>query len=324
MELKPGDIVRASPFDPTGHAVVFTPDGRGGYSRAIGALDWDPDDRGIRHWNPVEIKLQHLQFQFSGKKWDSFFLSRHGLITFSQEFPERDPARFGTMQIYVDAMVVTTTIGAFYKPYLSGWAHVSDRPDRVLITFYALDSLMAVYAQRPKETFNYQIVLHSDGRVAFNYRPYPADPDEAVRDGIVSLFPTDMITGAASGSSDLEANLSRTDSQSSNVQHEVFHYAAIRDRGEGVADISCRIIAVLGDEFDFFAFSVESRMDQQETGPAHGFGGYYLGNIQAEVRGIEIRGHNTTPCQSRPRNSWGFPVWVKAWTVVNKAYAHWG
>ena len=325
VELEPSDVVPANPFDLAGRALVFTPDGRGGYARAVRPLDWDPNDRGKRPETPVEIELKHFQFNFSGRKWRSFFLSRTGLITFGKAFPDwRTPERFGTMRMIADAMVVTPTISALYKPYLSGNVYVSDLPDRVVITFYAWDYELAVYGRRPKETFDYQIVLHSDGRVAFNYGPDPADPDEAFRDGIVGLFPTDLGTGAIASIRDPGADLSRPDSQFSALQSEVFRYPAIRDRGKGVADVSCRIIEVLGDEFDFFAFNSQFRVDQQEHGPAHGFGGYYWGNIQAEVAGIGIRGNNTTPCKSRLKNSWGFPVWMKARTVVNKAYANAG
>ena len=101
----------------------------------------------------------------------------------------------------------------------------------------------------------------------------------------------------------------------------MFRYPAIRDRGEGVADVSCRIIEVLGDEFDFFAFNSQSRVDQQEHGPAHGFGGWYPGNQTDTGLGMEPEPHRVTPCESRLTNSWGFPVWIKARTVVNEGYA---
>ena len=95
----------------------------------------------------------------------------------------------------------------------------------------------------------------------------------------------------------------------------------IRDGGEGVAHVSCRIIEVLGDDFDFFAFNSEFRVDQQGAGPAHGFAGFYRGNIQAEVTGIGIEGDDTTPCESRLKNSWGYPVWMKAESVVDESHA---
>ena len=325
VELEPGDVVPANPFDLADRTLVFTPDRRGGYSRAVGPLEWDPNDRGERPGRPVEIELKHFQFDFSGRRWPSFFLSKTGLITFGKESPsERTPARFGTMRMIADAMVVTPTISALYKPYLGGNIYVSDLPDRVVITFYARDYEMAVYGRRPKETFDYQIVLHSDGRVAFNYGPDPADPDEAFRDGIVGLFPTDLTTEVIPRIPDRVADLSQPDSQFSAVQIEVFRYPAIRDRGEGVADVSCRIIEALGDEFDFFAFNSQSRMDVQEHGPAHGFGGWYPGNQTATGLGQEPEPDRVTPCKSRLTNSWGFPVWMKACTVVNKAYANAG
>ena len=274
---------------------------------------------------PVGIELKHFQSDFSGRKWPSLFLSKTGLITFGKEFPsERTPARFGTMRMIADAMamVVAPTISALYKPYLGGNIYVSDLPDRVVITFYALDYEMAVDGQRPKETFDYQIVLHSDGRVAFNYGPDPSDLDEAIRDGIVGLFPTDLTTGVVPRIPDRVTDLSRPDSQFSAVQIEVFHYPAIRDRHEGVADVSCRIVEVLGDEFDFFAFNSQSRVDIQEHGPAHGLAGFYWGNILDEVEGVGKRGKYRTPCESRLKNSWGFPVWMKAITVVNEDYAN--
>ena len=140
VELELGDIVPANPFDLAGRTLVFTPDGRGGYSRAVEPLDWDSEDRGERPERPVEIELEHFQFDFSGRKWPSFFLSKTGLIAFGKEFPsERTPARFGTMRMIADAMVETPTISALYKPYLGGNIYVSNLPDRVVITFYAYD-----------------------------------------------------------------------------------------------------------------------------------------------------------------------------------------
>ena len=117
-------------------------------------------------------------------------------------------------------------------------------------------------------------------------------------------------------------DLSEPSSRPSPTQYEVFRYVAIRDRDQGVADVSCRIIEVLGDHFDFFAFNSEFRVDLQgANGPGHGFAGFYAGNIQAEVEGIGIEGDYTTPCESRLKNSWGFPVWMKAVSMMRESYA---
>ena len=57
------------------------------------------------------------------------------------------------------------------------------------------------------------------------------------------------------------ADLSHPDPRPSTAQYEVFRYPMIRDGGEGVAHVSCRIIEVLGDDFDLFAFNSEFRVD---------------------------------------------------------------
>ena len=45
-------------------------------------------------------------------------------------------------------------------------------------------------------------------------------------------------------------------------------------------------------------------------------------NIQAEVTGIgPPGGDDTTPCESRLKNSWGYPVWMKASTIADESYA---
>ena len=323
VELQLGDIEPANPFDLSSRTLVFTPNPNGEYSRQVLSANWDPNFRGERYDEPTEIELQHFPFEFSGRSWRSFHLSRRGLITFGEAFPQNDPVRFATMPTYADFMVeaATPTISALYKPRLWGSAYVAELSDRVIITWLAWDTALAPYGQRPEQTFDIQMVLHADGRVAFNYAPDPANPDAAFRDGVVGLLQVDQSTGAPRVESGRMADLSDPDTHFSPVQIEVFRYHAIRDRGDGVADVSCRIIEVLGDEFDFLAFNSQFRVDQQESGPAHGFGGFYRGNIQAEIQGIGLEGHRlTTPCDSRLKNTWGFPVWMKAGTVRNEAY----
>ena len=459
MELMSEDLAPANPLDLAGRTLMFTPAG-GGYSREVRALDWEEEaDDAERMREPAEVELEHFRFPFAGREWDSFFYTRPGLISFGEPIPSDGawPKRFGTMPQLFDLFAITPTISALYKNYLGGNVYVSNLPDRMIVTFFVYDQAFVVYGQKPKETFDFQIVLHSDGRIALNYGPQPQNPDEAFGDGIAGVFPGtaetgllgsvpdrvdasvpahldlvetalyaaakpgivlvefttrgpirpipnqeivymvaiddwDFLAGVAlqpDGSRtarwdagwpayDRDVNdnrigllfdsgefsghstsvravarsrnqvtgswgprygehsavisfpevadpapidLSQPDPRPSTAQYEVFRYPMIRDGGEGVARVSCRIIEVLGDDFDFFAFNSEFRVDQQQAGPGHGFAGFYAGNIQAEVTGIGIEGDDTTPCESRLKNSWGYPVWMKAESVADERHA---
>ena len=461
MELMSEDLAPANPLDLAGRTLMFTPDGRGGYSREVRTLDWEEEaDDAEQMRGPAEVELEHFRFPFAGREWDSFFYTRPGLISFGEPIPgDRDwPKRFGTMPQMFDLFSITPTISALYKTYLDGRVHVSNLPDRMIVTFFVYDLAFFVYGREPKESFDFQIVLHSDGRIALNYGLEPQDPDEAFGDGIVGVFPGTVKTGllgsipdSVDGSvpahldlvetalyataepdvvlvefttrgpirpipnqeivymvaiddwdffarvalqpdgsrtagwdaarpahdRDVDDNrigllfetgefsghstsvralarsrnqltgswgplygersavisfpeaadsapidLSQPDPRPSTAQYEVFRYPMIRDGREGVGHVSCRIIEVLGDDFDFLAFNSEFRVDQQSTGPAHGFAGFYHGNIQAEVTGIGPPGRDdTTPCESRLKNSWGYPVWMKAESVVDESHA---
>ena len=200
VELTPGDIVPANPLDLAGRTLVFTPDGRGGYSREVRALDWD-DDIG----DPVDANEEiepSFRFDFAGQQWKSFFVSRYGLVTFGEPYPfaNAGPNVFGTMQEIAVNLGAPPMIAALYKPQLGGWydsdaedfgnvQHVSRRADRVLITWITSDPIFFVHGVPPQEKTRFQMALHADGRIALHYAPEPDDPDEAIRDGIVGLFP---------------------------------------------------------------------------------------------------------------------------------------
>ncbi len=200
MELKTDDIVPANPFDLAGRSLVFTPDGSGGYSRSVHALAWE-EDIGSPEKNNAEIELP-FQFRFSGQDWGSFFLSRYGLVTFDEPypFPRNGPDRWGTMSQIAAHISSLNAISALYKPMLGGWSpwdadeagntqHVSRRPDRVVLTWITEDHRFYVHGRPHTEKTRFQMVLHADGRVAFNYAPEPENSEEAIRDGIVGLFP---------------------------------------------------------------------------------------------------------------------------------------
>ena len=465
LELMPEDLVPANPLDLAGRTLLFTP-ASGGYSREVRPLDWEGEaDDAEQLRGPTEVELEHFRFPFAGREWDSFFYTPQGMITFGKPIPTdyEWPRRFGTMpQILGHLSAFTPTISALFKPHLDGDVHVSNLSDRVIVGFLASDPWFYVYGRRPKETFDLQIVLHSDGRIAFNYGPQPQDPDEAFGDGIVGLFglnvarnerigsvadpadpslpahldlldtafyrisdpnfvlvefttrgpirpvpgreliyglhldtdrpwsderddrdhywsvtllpdgtaegghvvpapregdnrigflvPLSEFGGVSASASPATAqqtsegawigwadgappvvvdfpqapapiDLSVSDSRPSTAHYEAFRYPMVK-RGDRdrVVHLSCRVIEVLGDEFDFMAFNSQFRVDQQAPGPAHGgHGGYYLGNL-----GVEGIGHEddapTTPCESRLKNTWGYPVWMKARTVVHEGH----
>ena len=141
LELAPGDIVPAHPLDLAGRTLVFTPDGRGGYERSVRALAWE-EDLG----DPVDDKTEiepSFPFDFAGQRWESFFVSRYGLVTFGEPypFPQNGPDRWGTMQEIAVNLGAPPLIAALYKPQLGGRStrnaealgnvqHVSRRADR--------------------------------------------------------------------------------------------------------------------------------------------------------------------------------------------------
>ena len=221
MELTPGDIVPANPLDLAGRTLMFTPAGDG-YSREVRDLTWD-EDLG----DPVDDNTEIVfSFDFAGRQWESFFVSRYGLVTFGEPYPfsSAGPDAFGTMQEIAVNLGAPPMIAALYKPHLGGWAtetaeelgnfpHVSRRADRVLITWITSDPFFFVHGVPPQEKTRFQMALHADGRIALHYAPEPNDPDEATRDGIVGLFPSpktglvgsipDPVDGALPGYLDL-------------------------------------------------------------------------------------------------------------------------
>ena len=204
LELMSEDLAPANPLDLAGRTLMFTPGGRGGYSREVRTLDWE-EDLG----DPVDDNAEIVfQFDFAGREWDSFFVSRYGLVTFGEPYPfsQVGPDRWGTMAEIAQHLGAPPAIAALYKPRLGGWStydadqfrntqHVSRRPDQVVVTWITTDPAFHVHGVPPQEKTRFQMTLHADGGIAFHYAPEPDDPDEAIRDGIVGLFPGAVKTG---------------------------------------------------------------------------------------------------------------------------------
>ena len=194
FELAPDDTTPANLFDLNRRTLVFTPDGRGGYSRELRSLDWE-DDIGLevtktweRNNDGVEISFGDFSFDFAGRRWHSFHLSRHGIVTLGGPLPWAGRG-FEPMRALAAELATRPTISALYKPQFGGlfirdrWAsqHVAHWPDRVVITWFASES--EIYPGiSPGPANRFQAVLRSTGTIQFNYG------DVTVRDGVVGLF----------------------------------------------------------------------------------------------------------------------------------------
>ena len=207
VELGAEDIVPANLFDLDGSTLVFTPDGRGAYSRSVGAVAWE-EDIGDPVGDRTEVEFLGSGFPFAGRRWESFFVSRYGLVTFGQPFAfsGTGPSCWGTMEEIAELFVTVPTISGLYKPMLGGLfksdarrfvntQHVARRPDRVVITWTTSDPKFYVYGRPPRQHNRFQAVLHGDGRIVLNYQLAPSDPDEAIRDGVTGVFPNEFAKG---------------------------------------------------------------------------------------------------------------------------------
>lgn len=198
VELRSEDTSPANLFDLDGKTLVFTPDGNGSYSRGVRPVAWE-EDIGQRVGDRAEIRLSSFMFDFAGRYRDSFHVSKHGLLTFGAPLaynPEDSPNRFNTMREIAGKFVEGPTISPLFKTHFGGtWTgddplasqHVAQHDDRVTVTWFAAEP-DGFYPGgiRPSTPDNrYQVVLHADGRIEFNYQQV------TVGDGIVGLFPLD-------------------------------------------------------------------------------------------------------------------------------------
>ena len=189
VELMPEDTTPANLFDLNERTLVFTPDGEGGYSHAVQPLAWE-EHLGAEVADGTLIALESFAFDFAGQSWDSFHVSRHGLLTFGG--PLRDSGnRWAPMHEMVARFVGTPTISPLYKPWLGEWGewaqHIARWPDRMVVTWITTDPFFYVHGVPPEKPARFQAVLRADGSIRFNYS------DVAFGDGIVGLFPDDEV-----------------------------------------------------------------------------------------------------------------------------------
>ncbi len=198
VELTPEDIASANLFDLNGHTLVFTPDGQGGYSREVQPLAWEKDI-GEAVADGAVIGLESFAFDFAGQSWNSFHVSRNGLLTFGGPFTYsyHESGRFETMREIATEFVNSPTISPLYAPALGGLLieedlsarrHVAHWPDRVVVTWSASEHQFRMPGVPPSPN-RFQAVLRADGSIRFNYADVTAGA------GIVGLFPNEVVKG---------------------------------------------------------------------------------------------------------------------------------
>ena len=197
LELKPEDTTPPNLFDLDGRTLVFRPDGRGGYLRDVRSLEWE-ETLGAEvtlEWDKfrdgVEIEFEDFEFDYAGRRWDSAFMSKHGLVTFGAplEYSEHAAAWFSSMAESAARFATTPMISALYKPAFGGLygrdplasQFVARLPDRVVLTWFASE-YDAFRLEVPDHAERFQAILYADGAIQFNYGRI------TVRDGVVGLF----------------------------------------------------------------------------------------------------------------------------------------
>ena len=197
VELAPDDTAPANLFDLDARTLIFTPDGHGGYSRSVQSVAWE-DNIGRAVADGAEIQLESFMFDFAARRWGSFFVSRHGLITFGEPLTYSywdSENRFDTMPEIASNLVTTPTISPLYKPMLGGRSdqygamqHVASSPEQVVVTWITTEPDYYVHGVPPATPSRFQVILSADGGIAFNYA------DVTIGDGIVGVFSNEGVT----------------------------------------------------------------------------------------------------------------------------------
>jgi hypothetical protein len=163
-------------------------------------------------------------------------------------------------------------ICVFLKPRMSGPRYVKELSDRAVITWDLTEPFGSLLDFTWFKTSNrFQAVLHRDGSIAMSYK------EMAAKDAIVGIYP--VLSGAAKPAAVHFSSLTRQDGPFAGL-YEAFHYLAVPQP----QDLSCTIIKVLGDKFDFLAYYSDFRIGNQEAStPSDGpVGGHVTGIGQTQ------------------------------------------
>jgi hypothetical protein len=204
LELEPGAVVPARPFDLDRRTLRFTPDGAG-YRVENVELSWDAEFGAQLDGNTAT--LRNFRFPFSGKSWETFNVAT-GSVTFADapapagNVPVANrtggagSARTGfQMERYARLRTVGSTfinmvpgLAAFVKSGLNGERFVKELSDRVVVTWTLSERSTGIQAFTWVPTVNrIQTVLHRNGTIELSYNEVSA------RDAVVGVFPT--VTG---------------------------------------------------------------------------------------------------------------------------------
>lgn len=181
LELGPDDLTPGNRFDLTGRTVIFTPDGAGGYRRAVNSLAYD-ETVGEQVGHGDRVALERFSFPFGGETWDSFQLSQHGILVFGESDTFPRPER-GATTAELAQVFERPTISPLYKPLQYGETRVARLPDRVVVTWSTREDEFYGAPGIAQADTGFQAVLESDGSIRFSYR------DVQFEDGVVGLFP---------------------------------------------------------------------------------------------------------------------------------------
>jgi hypothetical protein len=334
MTLAEGAIGQANLFDLAGRTLRFTPDA-GGYRGESRPLQWDAEFGA--EMSGASAALRGFAFPFSGQRWTQMSVGLTGSIAFG---PPHDPpagggsgdepgggreggvsiGRFDQLRNAAPALVNTVpAICVFMKPRMRGTRYLKELPDRVVITWSLTEPVGGIQDFTWVPTVNrFQAVLHRDGTIDLSYEQL------AAKDAIVGLYP--MVPGgkakpiaALSDPGDLPAHaepkgqgphvdlssLEKRDGPFA-VVYEAFHYLPLPNP----RDLTCTVIAALGDRFDFLAYYSDFRIDNQEAGtPSTGPRG---GPDGGAVTGIGALPRSAASYCSAGRFQWQFvqPVYV--------------
>jgi hypothetical protein len=197
VELTPGALGTANPFDLDGRTLRFTPAGSR-YRVERTALHWYAN-AGAPQAVPG-VTLRHFAFPFSGKAWTSFAVGMTGSLRFGTTDVPRDPygrpdggVVLGRFDALADAAATVAdsapAICVFLKPRMSGKRYVNELADRVVITWDLTEPYGSLLDFSWTPTTNrFQAALHRDGTIEMSYRHV------AARDAIVGIYPA--LTGA--------------------------------------------------------------------------------------------------------------------------------